>query len=106
MKKIMFAMAVLFVPTMAFSAGVMKDVSQKVNIDNAKISTQASGMGAGANVLGGSVFKAEKTPGTVTIGEISNDGGKMQGINQEISAENAEISAGGGSITVGRISNK
>lgn len=106
MKKLSLAIAVLLMPTMSFAAGVMKDVSQKVNIDGAKITTTATGMGGGTDVLGGTVLSTEKTPGNVTIGEISNDEGEMHNVNQEVSASGAEITAGGGSITVGRISNK
>lgn len=108
---VLFAMTMLCAPA-ALAAGKMDNVSQTVEIHDAKITSGPSSSGAGGGgrlgigpidiVSGG----GGKQPGDITVGKISNEGKNMTNVTQTIKGNNATINSEGASIGVGVIENK
>lgn len=107
MKRLAFLfIAALLISAPAFAAGSMSNVGQDVDVSGANITSNPASMGvsSGFGIKGVSI-DAEKTPGDISIGKISNKGQKMENVRQKVKASGSTISSNGAGISIGDISN-
>jgi len=95
----------LLAPSAVFAAGTMSNINQDISLQGAEVTSNGASSGGSVSAFH-DIVKFEKDPGTITIGKIANDGGKMESVSQKINADKAKITSNGAGITIGEITNK
>lgn len=102
--KLLLVVLAIFISQPCLAAGVMRDVSQNVDISGVTLITGPGSMGGELSLkykkIKGDI---EKTEGGISIGEIENHGGTMSGVSQSVEASGAEVITKGAGISIGRI---
>ena len=102
--KFLLIAAVICISQPCLAAGVMRDVSQNVDISGATLITGPASAGGEVSLKYKKIKKKkEKTEGGISIGEIENHGGTMSGVSQSVEASGAEVITKGAGISIGRI---
>ena len=108
MKKILYiAICAIFISSNVYAAGTMSNVNQSINLENARITSQAGGASGGLSAGPVKISGEANYGGVINMGEIENSGGgTMRDVTQDITAKNAKIQSNGADINIGRIKNK
>lgn len=102
--KLLFVMTFILIAQPCLAAGVMRDVSQSVDISNSTLITTPGSAGGELTLkykkIKGTIEKAE---GGISIGEVENHGGTVSGISQNVEASGVEVISKGAGVSIGRI---